>query len=64
VNNTEKLDDIRRRMRRAEVRLAIIQRACVSVAEYVSGPVLITEQERTVLRSGGAGVTGERGQEV
>jgi hypothetical protein len=64
VNNTQKLDDIRRRMRRVEARLAIIQRACILVAEYVRGPVLITEQERKILRSGDAGLTGERGQEV
>jgi hypothetical protein len=64
VNNTQKPDDLRRRMRRAEVSLAIIQRACVSVAEYAVGPVLITGQERKILRSGDAGVTGERGQEI
>jgi len=44
VNNMQKLDDVRRRMRRVEARLAIIQRAWILVAEYVVGPVLITEQ--------------------
>jgi hypothetical protein len=66
VNNTQKLDDIRRRLRRAEAHLAIIQRACISVAEYAGGrpPVLITEQELKIPRGGDAGITRERGQEI
>ena len=66
MNNTRKPGDVRRRVRRAEADLAIIQRACISVAEYTGArpPVLITEQELKILSGGDAGITGERGQEI
>jgi hypothetical protein len=37
MNNTEKLDDIRRRLRRIETRLGIVQRVSVIVFERVTG---------------------------
>jgi hypothetical protein len=37
VNNTQKLDDIRRRLRVIETRLDIIQRAGLAVFERVAG---------------------------
>jgi hypothetical protein len=64
VNNTQKLDDICRRIRLIETRMGIIQRACILVAEYVCGPVLITEQERKALHGDDAEIPGERGQEI
>jgi hypothetical protein len=36
VNNTDKLDDIRRRLRRIETRLAIIQRVNVIMFERIT----------------------------
>ena len=66
VSTTRKPGDVRRRVRRAEADLAIIQRACISVAGYTGArpPVLITGQELKVLSGGGAGITGERGREI
>jgi hypothetical protein len=65
VNNTEKPDDLRRRMRRIETRLAIIQRTCILQAEYTGRPrlVMITKQEQKILDGDDAGISGERGQE-
>ena len=54
VNNTDKLDDIRRRLRHIETRLAIIQRTNVVVYERVTGRALpsgwaVMDSERKIL---------------
>jgi hypothetical protein len=54
VNNTEKLDDVRRRLAVTEVRLVIIQRAAVVLFEHVVGGKfppgwLIHDDERAIL---------------
>jgi hypothetical protein len=54
VNNTEKLDDIRRRLRHIETRLAIIQRTNVIVYERVTGRAFssswaVTDAERKIV---------------
>jgi hypothetical protein len=59
VNNTEKLDDIRRRLRVIETRLNIIQQAIVVVFERVTcrhfpENWLISDVERKILDGAGA----------
>lgn len=54
MNNTDKLDDIRRRLRHIETRLAIIQRTSVIVYERVTGRALpsswaVLDHERKIL---------------
>ena len=54
MNNTEKLDDIRRRLRVIETRLTIIQRASIIMFERTafgsrSPRLLIMESERKIL---------------
>jgi hypothetical protein len=54
VNNTEKLDDIRRRLRHIETRLAIIQRANVVMFERITGRAfgsgwLVHDNEQAIL---------------
>jgi hypothetical protein len=54
VNNTQKLDDIRRRLRVIDVRMAVIQRATVVIYERVTGrpfssSVLFSDGERALL---------------
>ena len=43
MNNTQKLDDIRRRMRIIDMRLAILQHALVIVYERVTGGSIPSE---------------------
>jgi len=43
VNNTQKLDDIRRRIRIIDMRLDILQHALVPVYEWVTGRFIPTE---------------------
>jgi hypothetical protein len=58
MNSTQKLDDIRRRIRRIETRLDVIQRANVMVFERIIGPMpegwLVTTQESKILDAGDA----------
>jgi hypothetical protein len=50
MNNTEKLDDIRRRLRVIETRLTIIQRASIVIFERTTrGFLPITDSERKIL---------------
>jgi hypothetical protein len=58
VNNTQKLDDIRRRLRVTDVRLAVIQRAAVVIFERATGrPVssqsLFSDDEQALRACGG-----------
>jgi hypothetical protein len=54
VNNTEKLDDIRRRLLRIETRLTIVQRVNVIIFERTTGRAFppswtVTEVERKII---------------
>jgi hypothetical protein len=54
VNNTEKLDDIRRRLQVIDTRLAVIQRASVVMFERITGGGfpphwLVHDAERAIL---------------
>lgn len=54
MNNTEKLDDIRRRLLRIETDLVIMRRMLIVTSEYVKGypTEFMTERERTILFGG------------
>jgi len=51
VNNTEKLDDIRRRLRRMETQMSVILRMSRIPAEFIKGPYesFITQTELAIL---------------
>jgi len=59
VNNTDKLDDIRRRLRVIETRLDILQRVNVIMFERLTGTVFpsewtVLDHEQKILASAGA----------
>jgi hypothetical protein len=51
VNNTEKLDEIRRRLAVMEVRQMVILRACSTLYERVIGGELASEGEYAILHA-------------
>jgi hypothetical protein len=59
LNNTEKLDDIRRRLRVMETRLAILQRVNVIMFERLTGGAfprswVVHDKEQNILTNAGA----------
>lgn len=54
MNNTQKLDILLRRTRRVEIRLVVIQRICVSMAQYILGgrhDSWVSEREQKILEA-------------
>lgn len=51
MNNTKKLDDIRRRLRRMEAQMSVIWRMSRVPAEFIKGPYepFITQAESSIL---------------